>query len=145
MLADSLVILTNAVGASAILWSAKTDMQPMELAHEEAMQFFLPAHRMHVACILLIAAAVYVGTLVLSEIRDTWVAVYALSVSLSLLWSLKNPYPRKSYYPIGLACPSLQLGLVLVFVGFDYSFGLSLLAISFYLAFFIVAGFTHKW
>jgi hypothetical protein len=39
----------------------------------------------------------------------------------------------------------LQLGLVLVFIGFDYSFGLSLLAVSFYLAFFIVAGNTPQW
>ena len=147
MLADSIVILTNAVGATAILGSARVDLlqKTMGAEHEAAMSFFRPEHSMCVAFILLLAFGTYAGILVVSQILDTWVALYALSVAVSLLWSLKNAFPRKSYYPVGLICPSMQLGLVLVFVGFDYSFGLSLLAVSFYLAFFVVAGMTPQW
>ena len=89
-------------------------------------------------------------------------ALFALSVALSLAWSLKNGFPKRSYYAVGLVSPqvhtpssvarklwvdsdsfallavgrrSMQLALALVFLGFDYSFGLSLLSASFYMAF----------
>lgn len=80
-----------------------------------------------------------------SEILDTWVALYALSIALSLFWSLKNGFPKRSYYAVGLVSPSMQLGLALVFLGFDYSFGLSLLSASFYMAFLVVALKSSQW
>ena len=54
-------------------------------------------------------------------------------------------FPGRGYYPIGLISPSLQLALVLVFVGFDYSFGLFLLSVAFYLSFMVVAMTTREW
>lgn len=147
MLADSIVILTNVVAATMILTSAKSDLLQRQIdpEEEEAITYLLPGHGACIAYLLLSAAATVVLIVVVSEIADTWVALYAMSVALSLLWSLKNPFPRRSYYAVGLMCPSLQLGLVLVFVGFDYSFGLFLLAASFYLAFYVVAGTTSQW
>ena len=181
MLADSIVIMSNTVGASVILASGKKFFQAEpQKEYEMAMRFFKEGHGMCAAYIVLLAAGTFVAILVASEILDTWVALYALSTALSLLWSLKNGaenasvcdaifisfcqdrlgtstvktqhkdafslgFPGRGYYPIGLISPSLQLALVLVFVGFDYSFGLFLLSVAFYLSFMVVAMTTREW
>jgi hypothetical protein len=91
MLADSIVIMSNTVGASVILASGKKFFQAEpQKEYEMAMRFFKEGHGMCAAYIVLLAAGTFVAILVASEILDTWVALYALSTALSLLWSLKN-------------------------------------------------------
>ena len=46
---------------------------------------------------------------------------------------------------VGLVAPALQAVLALVFLGFDYSFGLFLLAAAFYGSFVVVAMSAPQW
>ncbi len=46
---------------------------------------------------------------------------------------------------MGLVAPALQAVLALVFLGFDYSFGLFLLAAAFYGSFVVVAMSAPQW
>ena len=43
-------------------------------------------------------AGLLLGIVVSSSIQDGWVCGYAMSVALTLLWSVKNGYPKQEFY-----------------------------------------------
>ena len=43
-------------------------------------------------------AGLLLGIVVSSSVQDGWVCGYAMSVALTLLWSVKNGYPKQEFY-----------------------------------------------
>ena len=87
------------------------------------------------AVIVFAAAAM----MLLSSVQvDLWLWGYAVSVGITLLWAGSAPedqgvagsgrgFLSDMFYPVGLVSTSLEMALVLVFIGFDYCPGLLLL------------------
>ena len=76
---------------------------------------------------------------------DLWVWGYSFATGMALIWSATGQcisdevrgFPSAGFYPIGLAVTSIEMALVLVFIGFDYSLGLFFLMIACVRCFFL--------
>ena len=99
-------------------------------------QVHAPLAQLLNGAVIVFAAA---AMMLLSSVEvDLWLWGYAVSVGITLLWAGSAPedqgvagsgrgFLSDMFYPVGLVSTSLEMALVLVFIGFDYCPGLFLL------------------
>ena len=134
VVADVIVILTN-VGGLLVIYYHDDIRQPLDVMKVVSIE----APLAQILNGLVVVGAAGAMMLFSTKELDLWVWGYAFVTGVALIWSGTGEgeegraFPATGFYPVGLAVTSMQIALVLVFIGFDYSLGLVFLTIAYVL------------
>jgi hypothetical protein len=133
ILADAIVILTNLAGLLVIVFQDEL-RQPLDVLQAVSVDAPLAQILNGLGVVGAGAAMMFLSTREL----DMWAWCYAVVTGLALIWSGSGGgqgeegrgFPSTGFYPAGLAVTSVEMAMVLVFIGFDYSLGLLFLTMA---------------
>eukprot|EP01043_Picozoa_sp_COSAG02_P011268 COSAG02_NODE_412_length_22836_cov_41.209966_12_plen_632_part_00 len=132
VVADAIVITTNFGGLLVIIYHDDI-RQPTDVLKVVSIEAPLAQILNGLAVVGVAGAMMFFSTKEL----DLWVWGYAFSTGVALIWSGTGQgeegrgFPGTGFYPVGLAVTSIEMAMVLVFIGFDYSLGLVFLTIAY--------------